>query len=125
MKSPEDTAAEIFAAGSMIRPMRVVEHGIYRGPHLYSARPMIRIQIDLGSLENWPTSRLDGFAGALVQFLPGLVRHGCSYSQPVGFLMRLEEGTLIGLVILHVALVFHLLVGIVVFRGYTYLFQCF
>src|SRR3546814_12892910 len=84
MKSPEDTAAEIFAAGSMIRPMRVVEHGIYRGPHLYSARPMIRIQIDLGSLENWPTSRLDGFAGALVQFLPGLARTGCKFGRASG-----------------------------------------
>jgi hypothetical protein len=27
-------------------PMRVIERGVYRGPHLYSLTPMIRIKLD-------------------------------------------------------------------------------
>src|SRR3546814_17225422 len=80
---------------------------------------MIRSQIDLGSLEDWPTSRLDGFAGALVQFLPGLARHGCSYSEPGGFLRRMEEGTWLGHVIEHVALELQTLDGTPISRGKT------
>src|SRR4051812_7275114 len=36
------------------QPMRVVERGVYRGPHLYGDIPMVRIQLDLGALEAWP-----------------------------------------------------------------------
>src|SRR3546814_20424470 len=65
------------------------------------------------------SSDLDGFAGALVQFLPGLARHGCSYSKPGGFLRRMEEGTWLGHVIGHVALELQTLAGTPVSRGKT------
>ena len=38
------------------RPLTVLERGVYRGPHLYSATPMVRIQLDLGELEAHPTN---------------------------------------------------------------------
>jgi cyanophycin synthetase len=99
--------------------MRIIERSIYRGPHLYSARPMIRIRIDLGVLEQWPTSRLEGFAQALVAQLPGLADHGCSLGEPGGFLRRLEEGTWIGHVIEHVAIELQSAAGAAVTRGKT------
>lgn len=99
--------------------MRVIERSIYRGPHLYSARPMIRIRLDLGALEAWPTDRLPGFADALVVRLPGLESHGCSYGEPGGFLKRMEQGTWIGHVIEHVAIELQAQAGAAVTRGKT------
>lgn len=100
-------------------PMRVIERSIYRGPHLYSARPMIRIRLDLGALESWPTDRLPGFADRLVAALPGLEAHGCSYGEPGGFLKRMDEGTWIGHVIEHVAIELQARAGAAVTRGKT------
>ena len=60
------------------QPMRVLERAVYRGPHLYSEMPMIRIQLDLGALEDWPTNRLPSFSERLTALLPGLHAHGCS-----------------------------------------------
>ena len=104
---------------SQRRPMRVLEHGAYRGPHLYSHTPMIRVQVDLGDLEEWPTDRLPGFADALLAALPTLAGHNCSRGHPGGFVERLHEGTWIGHVIEHVALELQSLVGAARTRGKT------
>ncbi len=99
--------------------MRVIETSTYRGPHLYSHRPMIRIQLDLGPLEAWPTHRLHGFTNRLLVALPSLERHGCCFRTPGGFLRRLREGTWLGHVIEHVALELQVLAGAQVGRGKT------
>ena len=99
--------------------MRVVETSTYRGPHLYSHRPVIRVQLDLGALEAWPTHRLHGFTDRLLVALPGLERHGCCFRTPGGFVRRLREGTWLGHVIEHVALELQCLAGAQVGRGKT------
>lgn len=108
-------ASEITAQG----PLRVREVGVYRGPHLYSHTPMIRVQLDLGALEAWPTDQIEGFCEKLVELLPGIGRHGCSYGEAGGFLRRMQEGTWIGHVVEHVALELQTLVGAHVTRGKT------
>ncbi len=100
-------------------PLRVLERAVYRGPHLYSARPMVRLQLDLGALEHWPTDRLHGFTEALLKRLPGLERHGCCYGEPGGFVRRLRDGTWLGHVIEHVALELQSAAGAPVTRGKT------
>lgn len=100
-------------------PMRVTERAVYRGPHLYSSRPMIRIQLDLGALEDHPTDRLPGFSDALLERLPGLAAHGCSYQRPGGLVQRMAEGTWLGHVIEHVALELQTLAGCRTTRGKT------
>ena len=102
-----------------VRAMDVRETAIYRGPHLYSQTPMIRIQLDLGTLEQFPTDRLPGFAEKLKQLLPGLHRHGCCYGEAGGFLRRVAEGTWLGHVAEHVALELQNMVGADVARGKT------
>ncbi|WP_343699153.1 cyanophycin synthetase [Caulobacter sp.] len=99
--------------------MRVLEAATYRGPHLYSSRPMVRIQLDLGQLEFWPTHRLPGFTDRLLLALPGLQNHGCSYKAPGGLVLRMREGTWLGHVIEHVALELQKLAGVQVGRGKT------
>jgi cyanophycin synthetase len=99
--------------------MRVLETALYRGPHLYADRPMIRIQLDLGALEAWPTHRLAGFVDKLLTALPGLGQHGCSYKTPGGLVLRMREGTWLGHVIEHVALELQTLAGARATRGKT------
>ncbi|MFC7379263.1 cyanophycin synthetase [Brevundimonas sp. GCM10030266] len=99
--------------------MRVLECAVYRGPHLYSARPMIRIQLDLGPLEAFPTSALPGFTDRLLDQLPGLAGHGCSYGRPGGLVQRMQDGTWLGHVIEHVALELQTRAGARTTRGKT------
>ena len=87
--------------------MRVLERAVYVGPSIYAHFPVIRLDLDLGPLEEWPTKRLGpSFTAALLEILPGLAEHGCSYGEPGGFLRRLDEdeGTWLGHVLEHVAI---------------------
>ncbi len=87
--------------------MRILERSVYVGPSLHAHFPVIRLELDLGALEAWPTGRLGpAFVDALVAALPGLAEHGCSYGEPGGFIrrMREDEGTWLGHVLEHVAI---------------------
>jgi cyanophycin synthetase len=87
--------------------MRILERSVYVGPSLYAHFPVIKLELDLGDLENWPTVKLGpAFIDALVAALPGLAEHGCSYREPGGFIRRMREGegTWLGHVLEHVAI---------------------
>ena len=101
------------------QPMAVLERGVYRGPHYYSHTPMIRIMLDLGRMEEWPSNRIPGFVDRLVELLPGLERHGCSLRRRGGFVSRLRDGTWLGHVAEHVALELQSITGPRVTRGKT------
>jgi cyanophycin synthetase len=91
----------------MTQTMRILDRSVYVGPSLYAHFPVIRLELDLGELEAWPTGRLgSGFVDALAEALPGLAEHGCSYREPGGFFrrMREDEGTWLGHVLEHVAI---------------------
>jgi len=71
--------------------MRIVERNVYVGPSLYAHFPVIKLVMDLGALEAWPTGKLGpGFVDALIAALPGLQEHGCSYREPGGFIRRMR-----------------------------------
>jgi cyanophycin synthetase len=87
--------------------MRILDRSVYVGPSLYARFPVIRLELDLGALEAWPTGKLGAeFVDALAGALPGLAQHGCSYREPGGFFrrMREDEGTWLGHVLEHVAI---------------------
>ena len=87
--------------------MKITKTNVYVGPNLYAHFPVIRYILDLGELEQWPSVRLgEAFIGPLLQCLPGLDQHGCSYGEPGGFVRRLreDEGTWLGHVMEHVVL---------------------
>ena len=87
--------------------MKIRETSVYLGPNHYALFPVIRLRVELGELEDWPTVRLGSdFQDALLEALPGLRQHGCSYGEPGGFLRRMREddGTWLGHVVEHVAL---------------------
>jgi cyanophycin synthetase len=87
--------------------MRILDRSVYVGPSLYAHFPVIRLELDLGALEQWPSAKLgEDFISGLLAALPGLLEHGCSYREPGGFVRRLreEEGTWLGHVLEHVAI---------------------
>ena len=84
--------------------------------------PVIRLELDLGALEQWPTGRLGPeFVDALATALPGLAEHGCSYREPGGFVRRMQEddGTWLGHVLEHVAIELQNMAGEAVTFGKT------
>ena len=87
--------------------MKILSTNVYVGPSLYAHFPVIRHLVDLGILEEWPSARLgEDFIDSLIEALPGLQNHGCSYGEPGGFIrrMREDEGTWMAHIWEHTAL---------------------
>ena len=87
--------------------MKILATNVYVGPSLYAHFPVIRHQVDIGVLEDWPSVALgEGFINGLVHALPGLAEHKCSYTEAGGFLRRLreDEGTWIAHIWEHAAI---------------------
>ena len=87
--------------------MKILSTNVYVGPSLYAHFPVIRHQVDLGVLEEWPSARLgETYIDSLIETLPGLQNHGCSYGEPGGFIrrMREDEGTWMGHIWEHASL---------------------
>lgn len=102
--------------------MRIDSTNVYVGPSVFARFPVIRHVLDLGELEHWPTGRLgEDFMGPLLEALPGLHEHGCSYQEPGGFVRRLREGegTWLGHVMEHVAIELQVVAGSDVTFGRT------
>ena len=99
--------------------MRVVEARAFRGPSIYAYRRVIRMTLDLGELEEYPTSKLGDFTERLIEIIPTLDEHTCSYGERGGFIKRLQEGTWIGHVTEHIAIELQCLAGTPVSYGKT------
>jgi cyanophycin synthetase len=102
--------------------VKIVSTNVYVGPNIFARFPVIRHVLDLGELEGWPTGRLgERFIGPLLDCLPGLHEHGCSYREAGGFVRRLreDEGTWMGHVMEHVAIELQNIAGYPVTFGRT------
>jgi len=87
--------------------MKILSTNVYVGPSLYAHFPVIRHHVDLGILEEWSSVRLGKtFVDGLIEALPGLQNHGCSYGEAGGFIrrMREDEGTWMGHIWEHASL---------------------
>jgi cyanophycin synthetase len=93
--------------------MEILEMRTLRGPNYWSGywKKLIIMRLDIGDYEERPTNTIAGFYGRLVEVVPSLIAHGCSYQQEGGFLRRVEEGTWAGHVIEHLALELQTLAG--------------
>jgi cyanophycin synthetase len=99
--------------------LRILEQRVYRGPNFWSYDPAIKLVVDLGELEDWPTNRLPDFADRLIAIVPGVASHSCGTGRPGGFEDRLREGTWLGHVAEHIALQVQRDAGTEVGRGKT------
>lgn len=108
------------AAGEQARPtLRILESRVLRGPNYWSPKPVIRMLVDLGDLERWPSNTIPHFTDALVGILPTLDEHACSLGRRGGFVSRLRDGTWMGHVAEHVALELQNLAGTEARHGKT------
>ena len=71
--------------------MKIISTNVFVGPNIWASFPVIRHVIDLGILEDWPSAKIgQDFVDKLVEALPGLHEHGCSYREAGGFVRRLR-----------------------------------
>ncbi len=102
--------------------MKILSTNVFVGPNTWASFPVIRHVIDLGILEQWPSAKIGKlFIDALVEALPGLESHGCSYRKSGGFIRRLreDEGTWLGHVMEHCAIEIQCIAGSDVTFGRT------
>ena len=106
--------------GTTPRPeLKILETRVYRGPNYWSYEPTIKLVVDLGVLEAFPTNTIRGFADALLDMLPAVGQHTCGTGRVGGFADRLREGTWVGHVAEHIALQLQREAGTEVGRGKT------
>jgi len=82
-----------------------------RGPNVWTYRPVLEALVDIGELEDFPSSKIPGFYERLSAWLPSLIEHRCSYEERGGFLRRVQEGTWPGHILEHVTLELQNLAG--------------
>lgn len=101
--------------------MRILKTSTLRGPNYWSIRhkKLIIIRLDLEDLDERYSNEISGFYDGLVRVLPSLIEHYCSPGHRGGFLSRVQEGTLMGHIIEHVALELQELAGMPVGFGRT------
>ena len=67
----ERTKRRPGAASAAPEPdLRIVQTQVFRGPNYWSYESCIRMLVDLGSLEEWPSNRIPGFNEGLLELLP-------------------------------------------------------
>ncbi len=100
-------------------PLRALSFRVLCGANYFSAGPVVVLRLDLGEYHEVFTDRIPGFAQRLRACLPSLAAHHCSVGRPEGFFVRVEEGTLLGHVVEHVAIELQTLAGMDVAYGKT------
>jgi len=107
------------AAKAPAPTLRILETRVLRGPNYWAREPVVRMLVDLGVLELFPSDKIPGFNDALIALLPTLEDHACSLGRRGGFITRLRDGTWAGHVAEHIALEFQILAGTDVRHGKT------
>ncbi len=119
-KSPRSAKVANPPPGARPEPeLTIVETRVYRGPNYWSYDPAIKLVVDLGVLEHFPSNTIPGFVVALLEMLPGVGEHSCGTGRPGGFADRLRDGTWVGHVAEHIALQLQREAGTEVGRGKT------
>jgi cyanophycin synthetase len=101
--------------------MEILEIRTLRGPNYWSGywKKLIIMRLDIGDYEDRPSDKMPGLYDRMVELMPTLKAHGCSYKEEGGFLRRLEEGTWAGHIIEHLALELQTLAGMSTGYGRT------
>ncbi len=101
--------------------MKILEIRTLRGPNYWSGywKRLIIMRLDIGDYEQKPSHKIAGFYGRMMDLMPSLVSHGCSYGEEGGFLRRVKEGTWAGHIIEHFALEMQTIAGMDIGYGRT------
>lgn len=100
-------------------PIHLVDYRILEGANYFSHKPVVLLEIDLAGYDEVFTHQIPGFFEKLSTLIPSLEEHHCSEGRRGGFYFRVQEGTLLGHVIEHVAIELQTLAGLPVAFGKT------
>jgi cyanophycin synthetase len=112
-------ASNAATASVPLPDLRILDTRVLRGPNYWSQKPVVKMLVDLGVLEQFPTTKIPGFVDGLVAWMPSLEDHACSLNRRGGFITRLHDGTWVGHVAEHIALELQNLAGTDVRHGKT------
>lgn len=107
MKTIEEYREYVLQEG----PLQVRNIQVMHGANYFSAGPIVKIRLDLGKYNEVYSNLIPGFPEKLEKILPSLTSHFCSVGKEGGFLLRVNEGTLLGHVIEHVSIELQTLAG--------------
>lgn len=101
--------------------MKILQTQTLRGPNYWSIcrTKLIIVRLDLEELAERLSNTIPGFYEGLVAVLPSLEEHFCSPGCRGGFLRRVQEGTMMGHILEHVALEIQTLADMYVGFGRT------
>ena len=101
--------------------MKILKTQTLRGPNYWSIgyTNLIVARLDLEDLAESPSDTIPGFYDGLLTAMPSLIEHFCSPGHRGGFLHRLQEGTMMGHIMEHIALELQSLAGMDVGFGRT------
>jgi cyanophycin synthetase len=99
--------------------LHILETRVLRGPNYWSRAPVVKLLVDLGVLEEFPSNTIPGFVDGLLEWIPSLSDHACSLNRRGGFVTRLKDGTWMGHVAEHISLELQNLAGTFVHHGKT------
>ncbi len=100
-------------------PLNVENIKVLQGANYFSGGPVVLIRLNLGNFDEVYTNQIEGFFEKLSAAIPTLLEHRCSEAKKGGFFVRVQEGTLMGHVIEHVAIELQTLAGMNVGYGKT------
>ena len=92
---------------------------VFSGRNIYSHRPVMKLNVDIGKYGTVPTNQIEGFNQNLLELFPGLRANCCGLGYEGGFLERLREGTYLAHVLEHVILEMQYVLGYDVSFGRT------
>lgn len=100
-------------------PIELLSHKTLIGANYFSGGQVIRFRLKLNEYDEVFTNQIEGFNEKLKSLMPSLEEHHCSMKQRGGLFMRMDEGTLLGHVMEHVAIELQNLAGMKVGFGKT------
>jgi cyanophycin synthetase len=107
------------SAARPLPTLKILETRVLRGPNYWSRAPVVKLLVDLGVLEQFPSNKIPGFNQGLLEWMPSLSDHACSLNRRGGFVTRLKDGTWMGHVAEHISLELQNLAGTFVHHGKT------
>ena len=118
-RRPTSNGATGTAEARPLPTLKILDTRVLRGANYWSRQPVVKMLVDLGVLEQFPTTKIPGFVDGLIAWMPSLEDHACSLNRRGGFITRLHDGTWVGHVAEHIALELQNLAGTPVHHGKT------
>jgi len=115
----DQSILKILSEPFLNSPIELESYKVLIGANYFSGAQVVRFRLKLNEYDEVPTNTIEGFNDAVKNLIPSLEEHHCSLKQRGGLFIRMEEGTLLGHVMEHVAIELQNLAGMHIGFGKT------